>query len=100
MSWLKTRSEGEAQGESGGHQSLPTAGAIWRGAVPHHHRKSLLVESWLHAGRVIFLRKSWQVQQQPKSYDGSMVVGKSLVEGKRNPPLAKQRCCATIVRTL
>ena len=46
-----------------------------RGAVPHHRRKSLM-EAWLHAGRVIFLRKSWQVQQQPKSYDGSMVVGK------------------------
>ena len=51
----------------------------WRsmGAVPHHRRKSLM-EAWLHAGRVIFLRNSWQVQQQPKSYDGSMVVGKEL----------------------
>ena len=47
-----------------------------RGAVPHHRRKSLMVEAWLHAGRVIFLRKSWEVQQQPKSYDGSMIVGK------------------------
>ena len=47
-----------------------------RGAVPHHRRKSLMVEAWLHAGRVIFLRKSWEVQQQPKSYDGSLIVGK------------------------
>ena len=26
--------QGEAQGESGGHQSPPTAGAAWRAAVP------------------------------------------------------------------
>ena len=33
-------------------------------------------EPWLHAGRVIFLG-IWEVQQQqPKSYDESMVVGK------------------------
>ena len=30
----------------------------------------------MHAGRVIFLRKSYEVQQQPKSYDGSMIVDK------------------------
>ena len=47
-----------------------------RGAVPHHRRKYLMVEAWLPAGRVIFLRKSWEVQQQPKSDDGSMIVGK------------------------
>ena len=136
MSWLKTRPEGEDQGESGGHQSPPTAGAarrgavphhlrnsptvepwlhagrvifLWklgstaaaaevlrrehgrrqgmwweanathpwrsRGAVPHHRRKSLMVEAWLHAGRVIFLQKNWEVQQQPKSYDGTIIVG-------------------------
>ena len=55
MSWLKTGPEREAQEESGGHQSPPTAGAAWRGAVPHHRRKSPTVEAWLHAGRVIFL---------------------------------------------
>ena len=73
----------------------------WRStdALPHHCRKSLM-EEWLHAGRVMFQRKSWQVQQQPKPYDGRMVVGKSLVDGERNLPLAQQRCCATIVRTL
>ena len=125
MSWLKTRHEDEAKGESGGHQSPSTAGAAWRGAVPHHRRnsptveawlnaaaaevlrrehgrgkgvwweanathpwrsrgavphhrlKSLVVETWLHAGRVMFLRKSCKVQQQqPKSYDGSIFVGK------------------------
>ena len=47
-----------------------------RGAVPHHRRKALIVEAWLHAGRVIFVRKSREVHQQPKSYDGSMIVGK------------------------
>ena len=26
--------QGKVQGESGGHQSPPTAGAAWRGAVP------------------------------------------------------------------
>ena len=26
--------QGEAQGDSGGHQSQPTAGAAWRAAVP------------------------------------------------------------------
>ena len=31
MIWLKTRPEGEAQGESGGHQSPPTAGARMEG---------------------------------------------------------------------
>ena len=77
MSWLETRPEGEAQGESGGHQSPSTAGAVWRGAVPHHRRNSPTVEAWLHAGRVMFLRKSCKVQQQqPKSYDGSIFVGK------------------------
>ena len=35
----------------------PPAGAAWRGAMPHHRRKSLMVEAWLHAGRVVFLRK-------------------------------------------
>ena len=29
-----------------------------RGAAPHHRRKSLMVEAWLHAGRMIFPRKS------------------------------------------
>ena len=29
---MKTSIEGEAPGESGGHQSPPTAGAAWRGA--------------------------------------------------------------------
>ena len=50
----------------------------WRSrcAVPHHRRESLVVEALLHAGRVIFLRKRLEVQQQPKSYDGSMIVGK------------------------
>ena len=47
-----------------------------RGAVPHHRLKSLVVETWLHAGRVIFLRKSWDVQQQPMSYDGSIFVAR------------------------
>ena len=54
---MKTSIEGEAQGESGGHQSPPTAGAAWRGAVPHHRRNSPMVEAWLHTGRVIFLGK-------------------------------------------
>ena len=31
---VEDRPEGEAQGESGGHQSPPTAGAAWRAAVP------------------------------------------------------------------
>ena len=57
MTWLKTRPEGEAQGESGGHQSPPTAGAAWKGAVPRHRRNSSTVEVWLHAGRVISLGK-------------------------------------------
>ena len=50
----------------------------WRSwdAVPHHRRKSLMMEAWLHTGRVIFLRNSWEVRQQPKSYDGSMIVVK------------------------
>ena len=161
MSWLKTRPEGEAQGESGGHQSPPTAGAacrgavphhrrnsptveawlhagrviflgklgstaataellrrehgrgqgVWweanathpwrsRGAVPHHRQKSLMVEAWLHAERVTFLRKSWEVQQQPKSYAGSMIVGKESGGRLTQPTLAQQRCCAIIVRTL
>ena len=30
-----TSLEGEEQRESGGHQSPPTTGAAWRGAVPH-----------------------------------------------------------------
>ena len=47
-----------------------------RGAAPHHRRKCLM-EAWLHAGSVVFLRESWEVQQQSKSYDGSMIVGKS-----------------------
>ena len=50
---IKTRIEGDAQGESGGHQSPPTTGAAWRGAVPHHRRSSPTVEAWVHAGRVI-----------------------------------------------
>ena len=62
--------------ECGGRLTQPIPGSS-RGAVPHHRRKSLMVEAWLHAGRVIFLRKRWQVQPQPKSYDGSMVVGKA-----------------------
>ena len=53
----KTRPEGEAQGKSGGHQSTPTAGAAWKGAVPHHRRNSPTVEAWLHAGRVVFVGK-------------------------------------------
>ena len=53
MSWLKTRPEGEAQGESGGRQSPPITGAAWRGTVPHYRQKSLMLEAWLHAGRVI-----------------------------------------------
>ena len=39
MSWLKTRPEGEAQGEYGDHQSPSTAVAAMRGALPHHRRK-------------------------------------------------------------
>ena len=35
-----------------------------------------MMEAWLHTGRVIFLRNSWEVRQQPKSYDGSMIVVK------------------------
>ena len=31
---MKTSIRGEAQAESGGHQSPPTAGAAWRVAVP------------------------------------------------------------------
>ena len=31
---MKTSIEGEAQGQSGGHQSPPTAGAAWTAAVP------------------------------------------------------------------
>ena len=57
MSSFKTRPEGEAQVEFGGHQSPATAGAIWRGAVPHHRRNSPTVQAWLHAGRVMFLGK-------------------------------------------
>ena len=53
MSWLKTSPEREAQGESGRHQSPPTAGT----AVPHHRRNFPVVEAWLHAGRVIFQGK-------------------------------------------
>ena len=54
---MKTSLKREAQGESGGHQSPPAAGAAWRGAVPHHRRNSPMVGAWLHAGRVRFLRK-------------------------------------------
>ena len=54
---MKTSIEGEAQGEFGGHQSPPTAGAAWKSAVPHHRRNSPMVEAWLHAGRVIYLRR-------------------------------------------
>ena len=43
--------------------------------MPHHRRKSPMVGAWLHAGRVIVLR-SWEIQQQPNSCDGSMIVGK------------------------
>ena len=71
-----------------------------RGAVPHHRQKSLMVEAWLHAERVTFLRKSWEVQQQPKSYAGSMIVGKESGGRLTQPTLAQQRCCAIIVRTL
>ena len=53
---MKTSIEGEAQGESGGHQSPPTAGAAWS-AVPHLRRNSPMVEAWLQAGRVMSLRR-------------------------------------------
>ena len=86
MSWLKTRPEGEAQGEYGGHQSPSTAGAAQMGAVPNHPRKSLMVEAWLHTRWVIFLLQSWEVQQQqPKSYDGSIIVGEEF-DGRLTQP--------------
>ena len=58
-SWAKMLEQGlalqrKAQGESGGHQSPPTAGAAWRGAVP---TIVSMVEAGLHAGRVILLSK-------------------------------------------
>ena len=76
MNRLTTRPECEAQGESGGHQSPSTAGAALRDAVPHHRRNPPTVDAWLHAGRVMFLGKLGSTASAPKSYDGSMVVGK------------------------
>ena len=60
-----------------------------------------MVEAWLHAGRVMFLRKSWQVHQQPKSYDGSMVVGKECGGRLTQPtPGAAGVLCHTIAGNL
>ena len=54
---MKTSIEGEARGESGGHQSPPTAGAAWRDAIPHHRPNPPMLEAWLHAGRGASLRR-------------------------------------------
>ena len=97
---MRTSPEREAQRESGGHQSPPTAGAAWRGAVPHYRRNSPIVEAWLHAGRVISCG-SWRVQQQPLSYDGRMIVGKELVGRLTQPtPGAARMLCHIIAGTL
>ena len=99
MSWLEISAEREAQGESGGHQWPPTTDAAWRGAVPHHRRNFPMVEAWLYAGGLIFLGKLGSTATaevlRPTLYCGQGVWWKD-----RKPPLAQQRCCAPIVRTL
>ena len=87
----KNSIEREAQGESGGEQSPPAAGAAGRDAVLHHRWNSPMVKAWLHAGKVMFLRKLGSTAAAVKSNDGSMVVGREFRGGLPQPTTGAAR---------
>ena len=91
MSWLKTRPEGGAQGESSGHQSPSTAGAAWRGAVPtlRGWRRGCTQGGYVPGEAGTYSSRSLSPTTRARSW------ARSVVGGYRNPPLAQQGCCDT-----
>ena len=74
--------------ESGGEQPQPTAAVAGRDPIPPSSELSV-VDGRKQVGRTCCCRR-WKVQQQLRSYDGSMVVGRELVGSNRSLPMVQQ----------
>ena len=98
---MKASLEREAQQESGGERSPPTTGAAGRDAVPHYRRSSPMVRAWLHAGRVMLLRKLGSTAA-PKVLRRENSLGQETWWGATAPHRwrSREECCATIVAPL
>ena len=86
----KNSIEREAQGESGGEQSPPAAGAAGRDAVLHHRWNSPMVKAWLHSEKVMFPRNLG-------SAAAAKVLRSKYSHGQGVLWRVRESCCCTII---